>query len=57
MSANSAASLADVELCARIASSLSSFTFGESSRTKRAARSIWPMIGKNALSVCCGEQT
>ena len=48
---------ADVELCARSASSLSSFSHWGSLRVKRAARSNWLMIGKKALSVCCWEQT
>ena len=45
ISANSAASCFEVEVCASIASSLSSFACGVSSCTNPAARSIWLMIG------------
>ena len=45
-----------VWLCAIRASSLSSLACTVSSWAKPAARSIWRMIGKKALSVRCGEQ-
>ena len=45
ISANSAASCFEVEVCASTASSLLSFTCGVSSYTNPAARSIWPMTG------------
>ena len=45
ISANSAASCFEVEVCASIASSLSSFACAVSSCTNPAARSIWLMIG------------
>jgi ATP-binding cassette, subfamily B, bacterial HlyB/CyaB len=48
--------LYEVEVCASRASSLSSRAPGVSSCASPAARCIWPMIGKSALSVCCGEQ-
>jgi len=45
ISARSAASWVEVEVCARRTSSLSSFACGVSSCVSPAARSIWPMIG------------
>jgi hypothetical protein len=46
---NRAASCGEVELRISSLSSLSSFAFAGASRANAAARSIWLMIGKNAL--------